>query len=129
MMGLDAFSSGLATTHFTDLISSFEEFTMMTAANSELRYSGKAYFDKEFREVRFWRSGNRGQIDIDGVPACQIDFEESHIHVLNCERRLGESELSQNRVLENQPYQHIKMIVGVKLRMTLCRSLLMVPVN
>lgn len=85
MMGLDAFSSGLATTHFTDLISSFEEFTMMTAANSELRYSGKAYFDKEFREVRFWRSGNRGQIDIDGVPACQINFEESHIHVLNCE--------------------------------------------
>ena len=85
MRGLDAFESGLASRHFTDLLTKFVEPAMMTATNSTLRYSGRAYFDGEFRDVRFWQVGELGQIDIDRVPACQIDFGDSHIHVLNCE--------------------------------------------
>ena len=85
MQDLDAFATGLATRSFTNLLSKFIEPSLMTAANAKLRYFGKAYFDKEFREVRYWRSGKRGQIDIQGVPECLIDFDEAHIHLLNCE--------------------------------------------
>jgi hypothetical protein len=85
MAGLSSYATGLATRRFTDLLTHFVEPPMMTAANSTLRYFGKANFDAEFREVRYWRSAKRGQLDIEGVPVCQIDFDESHIHVLNCE--------------------------------------------
>ncbi|MFT6034154.1 MAG: hypothetical protein ACI854_002696 [Arenicella sp.] len=84
MAGLASYATGLASRNFTDLLSNFDEPPMMTAANAPLRYSGKAYFDGKFREVRYWRSTNRGQLDVDRVPVCQIDFNESHIHVLNC---------------------------------------------
>ena len=85
MQGLAAFTAGLAAGQPTDFLSEFAEPTVMTATNSELRYAGKAYFEKQFREVRFWRTGKCGQLDVDGVPACQIDFAEAHIHVLNDE--------------------------------------------
>ena len=83
LAGLTAYSTGLATPGFTDLLGKYEELPTMTTSNARLRYSGKAYFCQQFRDVRFWRSTGRGQLDIDGVPACQIDFNESHIHVLN----------------------------------------------
>ncbi len=83
MSGLHRYTTGLATRSFTDLLSNFVEPPLMTAANAKLRYFGKAYFDGGFREVRFWRSGDRGQLDVDGTPVCQLDFNEAHIHVLN----------------------------------------------
>jgi len=85
MVGLESFATGRATRSFTNLLSNFIEPSIMTAANARLCYSGRAYFDGEFRQVCYWRSGKRAQIDVDGVPVCQIDYNESHIHVLNCE--------------------------------------------
>ncbi len=83
--GLEAYATGLASVRFTDLLTQFVEPPMLTASNSRLRYVGKAYFDKHFRDVRFWQIGKLGQLDIDGVPVCQIDFDKRHVHVLNCE--------------------------------------------
>lgn len=83
MEGLEAYATGLATRRFTDLLTKFVERPIMTAVNSKLRYFGRAYFGGEFRDVRYWQSGRRGQLDIDDEPACQIDFEESRIHALN----------------------------------------------
>jgi hypothetical protein len=85
MDGLVAYASESATHQSTDLPDKFVELPIMTAANSILRYSGEAYFDNKFREVRYWRSDMCGQLDIDGEPVCQINFSTPHIHVLNAE--------------------------------------------
>jgi hypothetical protein len=85
MPGLADYANGLATPSFTELLTKFIERPILTAANSKLRYFGRAYFDGDFREVRYWRHGCRGQLDINGIPACEIDFAELHIHVLNDE--------------------------------------------
>ncbi|MBL4673856.1 MAG: hypothetical protein JKX81_16470 [Arenicella sp.] len=85
MDGLAAYSCDFPTHQTTDLPEEFVESPIMTATNSTLRYRGEAYFDRKFREVRYWRSNIRGQLDIDGLPVCQINFSEPHIHVLNAE--------------------------------------------
>jgi len=55
----------------------------MTGLNAKLAYIGKAPFESKLRVVHFWRSGDRAQLDIGGVPSCQIDFSQLHIHILN----------------------------------------------
>jgi len=83
MDGLAAYACDGKTQQSIDLPANFVELPIMTATNYSPRYSGGAYFDSKFREVQYWRSQQHGQLDIDGVPACQINFSEPHIHVLN----------------------------------------------
>lgn len=83
MDGLAAYACDVKTQQSIDLPGNFVEPAVMTASKYSPRYSGGAYFDSKFREVQYWRSQQHGQLDIDGVPACQINFSEPHIHVLN----------------------------------------------
>ncbi len=82
---LDAYSDGYATDKFSDLLANTSAPNLMSAANSRLQYFGRAPLNGVGREIRYWRSGHRAQIDIAGQPGCQINFRESHIHVLNDE--------------------------------------------
>ncbi|MFQ3245345.1 MAG: dephospho-CoA kinase [Arenicella sp.] len=83
MDGLAAYACDVKTQKSIDLAANFVEPAVMTATNYSPRYSGGAFFDSKFREVQYWRSQQHGQLDIDGVPACQINFSEPHIHMLN----------------------------------------------
>jgi len=85
MDGLAAYAVGFTSLQAADLPVKFAEPEIMTMANSTCCYRGKAYFDSKFRDVQYWREDMRGQLDIDGVPMCQIDFSELYIHVLNAE--------------------------------------------
>lgn len=51
----------------------------------ELNYHGTAPFANSLRDVKFRRSDDIAQLDIDHVPACQISFSQNHIHVINNE--------------------------------------------
>jgi len=79
---LKAYHIGKASDRFSELLLNFEEPKLLNASSAKLAYHGLAPIDKKDRRVRFWRQGHRGQIDIDAEPACQIDFEENHIHLL-----------------------------------------------
>lgn len=80
---LKAFHIGKASQRFSELLLNFKEPILLNASSAILAYHGVAPIDKRDRRVRFWRRGQRAQIDIDAVPACQIDFDENHIHLLN----------------------------------------------
>lgn len=82
---LSAFSDGLATERYSEMLSNAPAPDLLRVAKSYLQYFGTAPLAGAEREIRFWRAGNRAQIDVDGEPACQINFRESHIHVLNDE--------------------------------------------
>lgn len=83
VMALEAYRIGAASERFSELLLHFREPKILNASNSRLTYHGQAPFDNQQRRVRFWRSGRRAQIDIDTEPVCQIDFEGSHIHLLD----------------------------------------------
>ena len=80
---LSAFSDGLATEHYSEMLANTLAPDLLTVAKSYLQYYGTAPFAGVEREIRYWRSGNRAQLDIDGEPACQVNFQKSHIHVFN----------------------------------------------
>ena len=82
---LDAYCLGPASEQFTELLSHFVEHDLLNAKNAKLAYQGDAPFDHTLREVTLWRSARRAQIDIDGEPVCQVDFDEAHVHVLSTE--------------------------------------------
>ena len=79
---LKAYHIGTASERFSELLLNFEEPALLNASSAILAYHGVAPIDKKDRRVRFWRHGRCAQIDIDAVPACYIDFDENHIHLL-----------------------------------------------
>jgi len=56
---------------------------LLNSTNAELKYTGPAPFHQRQREVSYWRSGTRAQIDVDGVAVCQLELDQAHIHLLN----------------------------------------------
>lgn len=49
----------------------------------EANYHGTAPFANSLRDVKFYRSGDIAQLNIDDVPACQISLSNNAIHVIN----------------------------------------------
>ena len=80
---LEKFSEGTASAQFAELLATYRPIKALSAANSEMRYHDLTPLDGEPRRLRYWRKGRRGQIDVDGMPCCYVDFKDSHIHVLN----------------------------------------------
>jgi len=82
---LSAYADGYATERFSEILANAVAPALLNAANSSLQYHGNAPIGGSEQEIRYWRSGHRGQVDIGGEAACQINFQESHIHVCNNE--------------------------------------------
>jgi len=82
---LNAYADGEATQRFSEILSNIPTPTRLSAANSKLQYHGSAPIGGSAQEIRYWRSGQRGQLDVGGQVACYINFEELHIHVCNDE--------------------------------------------
>ena len=83
VQALSAYHTGTATKRFSELLANFTEPEFFNVTNSTLAYHGEAPFENQSRRVRFWRQKRCAQIDIDGQPVCQIDFDEGHIHLLD----------------------------------------------
>lgn len=49
----------------------------------ELNYHGTAPFANSLRDVKFYRSGDFAQLNVDDVPACQMSLSKRRIHVIN----------------------------------------------
>jgi len=80
---LKAYHAGPASERFSEMLVHFNEPTILNAGNATLVYHGQAPFDGQSRRVRYWRQGRRGQVDLDARPVCQIDFKESHVHLID----------------------------------------------
>ncbi len=80
---LEAFLKGAASPQFAALLGNHREIKLLSATNSELRFHDLTPMASRAHRLRYWRRGRRGQIDIDGAPACCIDFKDSHIHIVN----------------------------------------------
>ena len=79
---LDAYCIGPASEPFNELLSHVGECEVLTDNNATVAYQGFAPIDQQQREVTLRRSAHRAQVDLDGVPVCQIDFNEGHLHLL-----------------------------------------------
>lgn len=87
--GLNAFVEGEASIEFSALLNAYEEPALPSREGAVAHYRGQAYFEGRLRTVAYRRRGRLGQLNVDTVPICLVDFEGSHIHVLNNEP-LGE---------------------------------------
>ncbi len=80
---LESYYIGPASRQFSELLTHFSGPDLLNATNAELKYTGQAPLYEQVRKVEFWRSGARAQVNVDGRAICQLDFEESHIHLLS----------------------------------------------
>ena len=80
---LEKFLEGRASDQFARLLGNHRDIKLLSATNAELRYHNVTPLAGEDHRLRYWRRGRRGQIDIDGVAVCCIDFKDRHIHVLD----------------------------------------------
>jgi len=87
--GLSAFVEGEASSTFSALLNAYEEPKLPSREGAVTHYRGQAYFEGRLRTVAYRCRGRLGQINVDTVPYCLIDFDSFHIHVLN-EESLGE---------------------------------------
>lgn len=87
--GLSAFVDGNASSEFSALLDAYKEPELPSREGVLAHYLGQAFFEGRLRTVAYRRHGRLGQLDVGRVPTCLIDFDDSHIHVLNDEP-LGE---------------------------------------
>jgi len=81
---LKAYEIGPASANFSNLLNSTQGNEVLNAENAQIKYQGVAPFYAGFAEVIYWRKNNEvTQVDVGGVPVCQIDLANTHIHVLN----------------------------------------------
>ncbi len=83
--GLSVFAEGPASSEFSALLDAYEEPALPSREGAVAHYRGQAYFEGRLRTVAYRRRGRLGQLNVDTVPTCLVDFEGSHIHILNDE--------------------------------------------
>jgi hypothetical protein len=80
---LQAFSEGLATVRYSELLSRLPALIPLDSSNSRMRYSGLAPLCGELLELVCWSQGSIFQIDVQQRPVCRIDLISSHIELID----------------------------------------------
>ena len=62
---------------------SYPELKLLNKDNAQCVYQGRAPFEHRIQYVCFWCDGRVSQIDVAGVPVCQIDSAAQIIYLLN----------------------------------------------
>ena len=81
---LKHFEIGPVSSSYQEILSNRKvHYERLSASNAKLIYYGSAPFQNKIQDVRYWRMKHLGQVDVGGLPICQIDFSEDQISLLN----------------------------------------------
>lgn len=81
---LKRFEIGPASQSYQQILSNRKvHYERLSAANAKLIYYGSAPFENKIQDVRYWRMKHLAQVDVGGMPICQIDFSDDQISLLN----------------------------------------------
>ena len=80
---LSQFSTNNTVTSCDLEISDFPSYKLLSDQNSDLHYQGKVQFNNQMSLVKYRRSSQFSQIDINGQPSCIVDVHNNCVVILN----------------------------------------------